>query len=487
MTTAKVGFSGQRPAVQVKPIDPNQPRVKKVLTEKQKYEKMWTVEDYRKVSPGEMAASTFVSVAKPAQGAEVIDFGAGTGRGSFWLWAIPKMNVTAADFATNCLDDDVRATMERYPDRIRFIEHDLNDPFEQHVEYGYCTDVMEHIPPEDVDRVLYNIMKAARKVFFRISTQPDIMGPRYLRQPLHLSVHDYAWWTKKFNEHGAIILHSENLGGAVDFYVTCWHDELPSDVAINTSTDKVVENIKANASSGAKALLPHQLQPDVEVALLCGGPSLNDFESEILDLHDRNVPIITMNGSYNWAQERGITNVNQCVIDARPFNKRFVEPARDDCNYFIASQCDPSVFEGLPKDRTYAWHVTTSKEAIDAVDENYDDWVLCGGGSTVGLRAIVLMRLLGFKNLTLYGFDSCVREDEHHAYKQDENNSKLDLVPVMVGDRTFHCQPWMAYQAVEFSRMMKTLGDEINLTVKGDGLIAYMLETGADAPTLEET
>ena len=56
----------------------------------------------------------------------------------------------------------------------------------------------------------------------------------------------------------------------------------------------------------------------------------------------------------------------------------------------------------------------------------------------------------------------------------------------MVGERTFHCQPWMAYQAVEFGEMMSVLGDELQVTVKGDGLIAYMIETGADAPTIEE-
>jgi len=486
MTTTKVGMSGQKPSVAMQPIDPNQPRVDKTLTEQQKYEKMWTVEDYRKVSPGEMAGNTFISVAQPEKGSEVIDFGTGTGRGAFYLWAIGGMNVTAIDFADNCLDADVSNTAERMPDRFRFQHHDLTQPFDKMTEYGYCTDVMEHIPTEDVDTVLYNIMKSARKVFFRISTTPDVMGPRYLKQHLHLTVQDYAWWTNKFQQHGAIILHSEDLGGAVDFYVTCWHDELPTDVLINTSTDKVLENIKSNAAFTGKSVMPHQLQPDMEVAMLCGGPSLNDYESEILELHDQNIPIITMNGSYNWAQDRGINNVNQCVIDARPFNKRFVEPVRDDCNYFIASQCDPSLFEVLPPERTHIWHVTTSPEAIEAIGDSYKDWALCGGGSTVALRAIILMRLLGFRKLTLYGFDSCVRDDNHHAYTQDENNSKLDLVPVMVGDRTFHCQPWMAYQAVEFGKMMKTLGNEIELTVKGDGLIAYMLETGADAPTLGE-
>ena len=196
---------------------------------------------------------------------------------------------------------------------------------------------------------------------------------------------------------------------------------------------------------------------------------------------------VTVNGTYNWAQERGITNVNQCMIDARPFNKRFVEPARDDCYYFIASQCDPSVFESLPHDRTFFWHATGSTAAVDVVDECYPEYIIAGGGSTVALRAITLMRVLGFKKMHIYGMDSCCVDGEHHAYSQPENNYKVKNIPVTVNGRVFDCQPWMAYQADDFVEMVKAIGDEFMLDVKGDGLIAHILKTGADGPIIEET
>jgi hypothetical protein len=82
--------------------------------------------------------------------------------------------------------------------------------------------------------------------------------------------------------------------------------------------------------------------------------------------------------------------------------------------------------------------------------------------------------------------DSCVIDDNHHAYEQEENDSKLELVPVMVGDKTFHCQPWMAYQAFEFIEMLEFMAEEFSLTVKGNGLIAHIMETGASLPDLEE-
>jgi len=195
MTTGHLGWQGHTPSIKIKPVDPTQkskPRGAAALTEKQVYEKMWTVENYRKVSPGELAANTFINVAKPKKDDEIIDLGCGTGRGGFMLCFMGNMSVVMTDFASNCLDDDVKLACKNFPDRIRFIEQDLNDIPTLHCKYGYCCDVMEHIPPDEIDTVLDNILESGQHVFFRISTVPDIMGPVCLKRPLHLSVHPYS-------------------------------------------------------------------------------------------------------------------------------------------------------------------------------------------------------------------------------------------------------------------------------------------------------
>ena len=166
-------------------------------------------------------------------------------------------------------------------------------------------------------------------------------------------------------------------------------------------------------------------------------------------------------------------------MDARAFNARFTKPVIDGCKYLLASQCDPSVFEGLPVDRTFIWH--TSTDLIkDLLNAQYEKWWYVPGGSTVLLRAIPLLRMLGFTRFHLYGCDSCLAAgDAHHAYAQPENDAAV-VVPLSVqGDRIFYCHPWMIAQAQEMMDLIRVLGEEIELAVHGDGLLAHMLSAAA--------
>jgi hypothetical protein len=166
------------------------------------------------------------------------------------------------------------------------------------------------------------------------------------------------------------------------------------------------------------------------------------------------------------------------MVDARSFNARFSKPVIDDCKYLIASQCHPSVLEGLPNDRTYLWH-TNADLISDLLKEQYGVWYPVPGGSTALLRSIPLLRMLGFKKFHLYGCDSCVSEDKrHHAYIQIENDSEV-ILPVIAnpGGKVFYGHTWMISQAQEFLELLKFLGDEINLVVYGDGLLSHILQT----------
>lgn len=170
------------------------------LTERDKYAKMWQVDAYRNYSPGEVTAARFLELMKITGIGPVIDFGCGTGRGGLAL-VKAGLDVTLTDFISAARDQEAWG--------LPFLEWDLTLPCPLRAPYGYCCDVMEHIPPEQVETVIQTIMASAQKVFFQISTVPDAFGA-VIGQPLHLSVHPHSWWLGLFGEQGYAVDYAQD-------------------------------------------------------------------------------------------------------------------------------------------------------------------------------------------------------------------------------------------------------------------------------------
>jgi hypothetical protein len=161
------------------------------LNECDTYRIMWSTDEYREVSPGEFAVPLILEHLRPE--GLVLDFGCGTGRASLAL--AKRGPVLLIDFADNCRDEEAMV--------LPFLEWDLMRPLPPHAGYGICCDVMEHIPPDAVRTVVANIMAAADRVFFQISTVPDLCG-EMLGRDLHLTVRAHEWWRELLSSFGAV-------------------------------------------------------------------------------------------------------------------------------------------------------------------------------------------------------------------------------------------------------------------------------------------
>lgn len=177
------------------------------LSEKEKYLRMWSMLSYRQDSPAERIVDTILEQLQPT--GRIVDFGCGTGRAAARITA-KGHDVLLADFAPNCRDDEAA--------ELPFVEIDLAEPMPIREQFGYCIDVMEHIPPAQVDAVIHNIMGSAAKVFFQISTVPDRMGT-IIGAHLHLTVEPHGWWRRKFNELGYFVAWQEMGDIASSFLV----------------------------------------------------------------------------------------------------------------------------------------------------------------------------------------------------------------------------------------------------------------------------
>jgi len=137
----------------------------KGLSEKEKYRFLWMFRGYAASSPGQRIAEYYVKMFKPE--GRVIDFGCGSGKGSIKLQEA-GLEPILVDFADNCRDPQA--------EKLPFIECDLTEKIPLDEKYGFCTDVMEHIPEKDTDIAIHNIMASASEVFFEISTIDDDLG-----------------------------------------------------------------------------------------------------------------------------------------------------------------------------------------------------------------------------------------------------------------------------------------------------------------------
>ncbi len=163
MSTARAGVFSQPPKVVIAPIDRSAKKkldpiitaeeLNKILPnytdENKKYIKVWECDDYRKYSPGEQCLDMFFEAAEPEKGITVIDWGCGTGRAALKI-SEHGLDCTAVDFAYNALDKEVKAKTKNNP-LFRFVEHDITQPTDLTAQLGFCTDVMEHLPTDEVD------------------------------------------------------------------------------------------------------------------------------------------------------------------------------------------------------------------------------------------------------------------------------------------------------------------------------------------------
>lgn len=267
---------------------------------------------------------------------------------------------------------------------------------------------------------------------------------------------------------------------------------------INVEEDHLLRNIRSAVRRGYPQIRPDPPKAD-RIVMVGGGPSLNDprvFE-ELRRLVWEGAFLVTLNGAYHWAIERNLRPQCQFVMDARPHNARFVNPAVPRCRYVLASQCHPDTWDAVDgRPDVWIFHAAAGKDSAtkEFLDSYYlGKWWGAGGGTTVATRAISVLRTLGYLRFDLFGIDSCWGPDgAHHAYSQPENDNerrfKTSICPVDRPDltRTFVCSPWHMKQVEDFLQVIRVNGDHFLLSVHGDGMISHLIQSGADAVITEK-
>lgn len=235
----------------------------------------------------------------------------------------------------------------------------------------------------------------------------------------------------------------------------------------NTELEERFGNVRSACARDLPWFDPVNEEHDRHVAIIGGGPSVVDYLDEIRWRKSIGQEIWVLNNAHRALGD--IAPDKQIVLDARPETAAFL--IDDAGEFLVASQCHPSVFDALAFDAVTLWHVNTPGMEDLLEDEKARVTCLIGGGTTVGMNAIALACLRGYRKIHLYGFDSSFRDDAHHAYPQALNDAdpKND---VLYGDKSYVCAPWMVGQAQEFMEMAPRYeADGCIITVHGTGLL----------------
>jgi SAM-dependent methyltransferase len=253
---------------------------------------------------------------------------------------------------------------------------------------------------------------------------------------------------------------------------------LPVYIVPNTHADVVDANITANARLDVPWL--YASEPHEYTAVICGGgPSLKDSRDELRALaRDINNDFFGLNGAAGWLEDQGISVQRQVIIDAQEITSSLVETRAHKRLY--ASHVHPETAKYA--DQLFHLNFDGVEDLLPPEKVAAGGYTLVGGGVSVGITALVVAYVMGYRKMHLFGYDSSNRGSATHAYSQNWN-APIPRIDVEWAGKTYNASMPMKLQAEAFQRFATQLQEEgCEFTVHGDGLLPAMWH---EPPTTE--
>jgi len=234
------------------------------------------------------------------------------------------------------------------------------------------------------------------------------------------------------------------------------------------SDDLRDEQMLIAASRIPGRIVPATTVYEDEIAIVCYGPSLNKTWETIKNFKT----IITCSGAHKFLIDRGVIPTYHVDLDPREHKVTMLGTPHKDVEYLMASTCHPKMWDLLEGHKVKLWHIYSNEDNKNvALVYPRGDWILTGGNN-VGLRCLVIGRILGYRKFHIFGMDcSFPKESKHHADTHLNPYPKIFEVPY--DGKMYYCEPVMIQYARQFFHEMEQLPD-VQVLLHGEGLLQHM-------------
>ncbi len=229
---------------------------------------------------------------------------------------------------------------------------------------------------------------------------------------------------------------------------------------ITTPADDTVlrRNVQHALSLGHPEVRDFEYPQQLPLRIVANGPSALRFNGTAPMPHT-----MTLNGALRlfdappamWA-----------ACDPQPLVADFLAGCSHDTVYFVASKCDPYVFDALSGHSIVVWHVWE-----EATAPLLDGRVTVGSSVSITNCAFELGAILGYRDFHVYGWDGCYGPNgEDHAV---DNVHQPDDIVVHLDDRSWRSTPAWGLEVQDAAS--KLVGFPFPITIHGEGMMGGVL------------
>ncbi len=188
--------------------------------------------------------------------------------------------------------------------------------------------------------------------------------------------------------------------------------KIPYPMQAAVTTHRRHEQMLAALKTGLPRLKQVPIDETKTLNIAAYGPSLRDTWRELEH------PILSMSGATRFLAENGVIADYHCDMDPRLHKQKFIDPPAPGVHYLMATICHPGTWDILKDERVTLWHTMSCHGCTMQFVAEFDPGALVvNPGSTIGLAALHLGGVLGYRHFEVHGMDGSFKDGERHAGK----------------------------------------------------------------------